>query len=57
MSRLAEFAARFLHLEECTQKLEDMDQKLKFKYFRLQHEITDRSIREIFAGRLNYGYR
>ncbi len=55
MSRLSEFAARYTHLEDCTKKIEDLDKKLKFKYFRLQHELTDRGMRELFAARLIYG--
>ena len=50
--RLAELAARFIHLEESSQRLEDLDKQLKLKYFRLKHELTDRSMREIFASRL-----
>ncbi len=52
MSRLAEFAARFMHLEDCTHKIEELDEKLKYKYFRLRHELTDRSMRELFAARM-----
>jgi ATP synthase F1 gamma subunit len=55
LSRLAEFAARFIHLEDCTTKIEDTDKKLRFKYFRLNHELTDRGMRELFAARLIFG--
>jgi ATP synthase F1 gamma subunit len=54
MAKLAEYAARFMHLEDCTHKLEDLDQKLKFKYFKLRHELTDRGMRELFAARKIY---
>jgi len=51
-SRLAEFAARFMHLEDSTHKIDELDEKLKYKYFRLRHELTDRSMRELFAARM-----
>ena len=54
-ARLAELAARFIHLEESSQRLEDLDKQLKLKYFRLKHELTDRSMRELFASRLIHG--
>ena len=56
-ARLAELAARFIHLEESSQRLEDLDKQLKLKYFRLKHELTDRSMRELFASRLIHGRR
>jgi ATP synthase F1 gamma subunit len=52
LSRLAEFAARFVHLEESGQKLKDIDSKTKLEYFRVRHEIIDRNMRELFAARL-----
>lgn len=54
LSRLAEFAARFVHLEESSQKLKDMDKKLKLQYFRARHELIDRNMRELFSARLLY---
>ena len=54
LSRLAEFAARFVHLEESNQKLKDMDAKLKLEYFRVRHELIDRNMRELFAARLAF---
>ena len=54
-ARLAELAARFIHLEESSQRLEELEKKLKLKYFRLRHELTDRSMRELFAARSLYG--
>jgi ATP synthase F1 gamma subunit len=54
LSRLAEFAARFVHLEESHQKLEDLDTKTRLEYFRVRHELIDRNMREIFATRLLY---
>jgi len=50
-ARLAELGARFIHLEESSHRLEDLDKQLRLKFFRFKHEITDRSMREIFAAR------
>ncbi|MFH1478845.1 MAG: F0F1 ATP synthase subunit gamma [Candidatus Omnitrophota bacterium] len=55
LSRLAEFSARYVHLEESTQKLKDIDEKVKLQYFRVRHELVDRTMRELFAGRALYG--
>jgi ATP synthase F1 gamma subunit len=54
LSRLAEFAARFVHLEESSEKLKDMDKKLRLQYFRVRHELIDRNMRELFSARLLY---
>jgi len=54
LSRLAEFAARFIHLEESSHRLKEMDQKLRLQYFRVGHELIDRSMRELFSARLLY---
>jgi F0F1-type ATP synthase gamma subunit len=53
-SRLAEFAARFVHLEESIQRLKDLDKKLRLQYFRARHELIDRNMRELFAARSLY---
>ncbi len=53
-SRLAEFAARFTHLEECTQRLKDMYKKVQLQYFKARHELIDRNMRELFAARSLY---
>ncbi len=52
LSRLAEFAARFVHLEESNQRLKEVDAKIKLEYFRARHELIDRNMRELFAARL-----
>ena len=57
LSRLAEFAARFVHLEESSQKLKELDSKTKLEYFRVRHELVDRNMRELFAARLLYANR
>lgn len=54
LSRLAEFAARFVHLEESLQKIKEMDRKLRLQYFRVRHELIDRNMRELFSARLLY---
>jgi ATP synthase F1 gamma subunit len=54
LSRLAEFAARFIHLEESSQRLKEMDQKLRLQYFKVRHELIDRNMRELFSARLLY---
>ena len=54
MSRLAEMGARFIHLEESTQKIQKVNQKLKLQYFKFRHEVIDQSMRELFAARTLY---
>ena len=57
LSRLAELAARFVHLEDSSQRIKDMEKKMKLEYFRVRHEIIDRNMRELFAARLMYAYK
>lgn len=54
MSRLAEMGARFTHLEEATQKIQEINQKLRLQYFKFRHEVIDQSMRELFAARALY---
>lgn len=54
LSRLAEFAARYIHMEESAQKIKDRDKKTQLEYFRVRHELVDRTMRELFAGRTIY---
>lgn len=54
MSRLAEQAARFTHLEESCQKIQEMNKKLLLQYFRRRHEMIDQNMRELFASRSLY---
>ncbi len=54
MSRLAEMGARFIHLEESTQKIQKVNQKLRLQYFKFRHEVIDQSMRELFAARTLY---
>jgi ATP synthase F1 gamma subunit len=53
-SRLAEHAARVIHLEDSTEKVKEIEKKLRLKYFRMHHEIIDQQMRELFAARLLY---
>lgn len=55
MSRIAELAARVMHLEGSYQELLRQGKKLKHEYFRARHEIIDRSMREVFAAQLLFG--
>ena len=50
-SKLAEFAARAMHLEDSVQKLEKEHKKLKHQCFRAAHEMVDKSMRESFSSR------
>lgn len=54
LSRLSEFAARFMHLEESHERLKEMDRKARLEYFRVRHELIDRNMRELFSARLLY---
>lgn len=54
LSRLSEFAARYVHLEDSLRRLKEMDLKLRLQYFRVRHEIIDQSMRELFSARLLY---
>jgi ATP synthase F1 gamma subunit len=54
LSRLAEYAARIIHLEESSQKIKDIEQKLRLEYFRVRHGIIDQQMRELFAARSMY---
>jgi len=53
-SRMAEFAARFMHLEGSHQRLKEIDAKNRMEYFKVRHEIIDRNMRELFSARLLY---
>jgi F0F1-type ATP synthase gamma subunit len=50
-SKLAEFSARAMHLEESSQKLEKDHKKVKHQCFRAAHEMVDKSMRESFSSR------
>ncbi|MFH1678107.1 MAG: FoF1 ATP synthase subunit gamma [Candidatus Omnitrophota bacterium] len=51
-SKLAEFAARIMHLEGSVQELGKINSHLHMEYFKYQHSLSDKSIRELTAARL-----
>ena len=51
MSRLAELAARAVHLEMSSQELQRRKGKQLRRYFRERHEVIDRGMRELFAAK------
>ncbi len=53
-SRLSELSARYIHLEGSSQKIQELEKKLRLTYFRVRHELIDRSMREIFSSRSLY---
>lgn len=53
-ARLAEFAARTVHLEDSSGKIKEIDAKLQLKYFRARHEVIDQQMRELFSARALY---
>jgi len=51
-SKLAEFAARIMHLEGSVQELGRVNNNLRMEYFKYLHSLSDKSIRELTAARL-----
>ncbi len=51
-SKLAEFAARIMHLEGSVQELGKINSHLRLEYFKYLHGLSDKSIRELTAARL-----
>lgn len=51
-SKLSEFSARAVHLEEIYQDLTKQGKHLRGQYFRAQHEIIDKGIREVFSSQI-----
>lgn len=51
-SKLAEYAARIMHLEGSVQELTKMNQHLHMEYFKYLHGLSDKSIRELYAARV-----
>ncbi len=49
-SKLAEFSARAMHLENSFQKVEKEHKKLKRQCFKASHELIDKGMRESFAA-------
>ena len=53
-ARICEQAARYLHLEESCNKIQEMNKKLYLQYFRRRHEVIDANMRDLFASRSLY---
>jgi len=51
-SKLAEYAARIMHLEGSVQELTRINQNLRMEYFKYLHGLSDKSIRELSAARM-----
>ena len=51
-SKLSEFSARAVHLEESHQVLQGRDKSLRFQYFKSQHNLIDKGMRETFSSQL-----
>jgi len=51
-SKLSEWSARVMHLEGSHSKITEMHKDLHLQYFRALHAISDKNIREIYAGGL-----
>jgi len=51
-SKLAEFAARIMHLEGSVQELTRINQNLRMEYFKYLHGLSDKSIRELSSARV-----
>jgi len=51
-SKLSEFSARTVHLEESHQVLLRRGNTLKFQYFRSHHELVDKGMRESFLAQV-----
>lgn len=51
-SKLAELAARIMHLEGSVQELGKINSRLRMEYFKYLHSLSDKSIRELTAARL-----
>ncbi len=54
-SKLAEFGARTMHLEESYQTLSKLNQRLKLSFFKARREKIDQSLRESFTSQLMCG--
>jgi len=51
-AKLAEFAARIMHLEGSVQELGKINTHLRMEYFKYLHSLSDKCIRELSASRL-----
>lgn len=51
-AKMAEYAARIMHLESSIQELNRVNQRLRVEYFKHVHSISDKNIREVSASRM-----
>lgn len=51
-SKLAEFSARAVHLEESYQVLLERGKNIQYQYFRGRHELVDAGMRDIYAAQI-----
>lgn len=51
-SKLAEYGARMMHLEESYQTLTKQSKQLRLEYFKIRREKIDQSLRETFSSRI-----
>jgi len=51
-SKLAEFSARAVHLEESFQLLLEQGKGVRYQYFRSYHELIDSGMRDIFSAQI-----
>lgn len=51
-AKIAEYAARIVHLEGSYQEITEMNRRVLFSFFKHMHQKSDKDIREIFASRL-----
>lgn len=51
-SKLAEFSARTVHLEESSQLLQGQTKGVRHKYIRRLHELVDKDMRDIFSAQI-----
>lgn len=49
-SKIAEYAARAVHLEQSHDRLVEEGKMLRYRYFRAKREVVDKGIRETFAS-------
>jgi len=50
-SKLSEWATKVMHLENSSEELKEITEKMRFQYFKSVHALNDTVIREIFAAR------
>ncbi|MCK5081338.1 MAG: hypothetical protein KAR31_00395, partial [Candidatus Omnitrophica bacterium] len=51
-SKLAEFSARTVHLEESYQILLGQGKGIRYQYFRGRHELVDAGMRDIYSAQI-----